>query len=445
MRGVALACLLAACGGDSGLLLDVDATGVTTVEVFVAKDRTASRMGLPPANSARPTQGDVYSVIEHTSIDVGADGRARILLQRGDSTDVPALLVVGYDGNHAPVGYAVVTDPSGSITLPASREDRLIVELDPAMPTPIMNARTLAGDSSTRIARWSATTRGGDDPNGPCVAVLHDGDMQSVVGTFFGPEGDTDCDNAQPECDDAWYLRVKGAGLCGTTTPPPTDDTMDACRIGDTAACKDGVTSADMTCAAEPQARCMPSEVCDHCASDLDPSCVQQQLTDPNTPHISCTVSIRRENTSGPTICGGASTSVSMTGLFGTEYQCTGSAGFADLSMPQMATGAQLALSSSPDAKLAFGCHAGATDFAFSVDDPTLSPIDAQEMETQGLLVFNVNAVGSLSTPRLLVLPITISYLDLGTGPCMQPALDCFYDPAASAGATDTLWHCAGN
>jgi hypothetical protein len=444
MRGVVLACVLAACGGDTGLLLDIDANGVASVDVFVARAKTASRMGMPPANTTKPTLGDVYAVIEHTTVDVGTDGRARILLQRGDLSDVPALLVIGYDANHAPIGDAVITDPSGSITLPVTKENRLVVELDPAMPMLLANARTPAGNSTTRIARWSASSRGGDDSNGSCIAVLHDGDNQTVAGTFFGPDGDTDCDNAQPECDDAWFLRTKDAGLCGTTVSPPLDDTMDACRIGDTAACKDGVANANAACVAEVPGRCMPSKVCEQCASDLDPNCVGQQLTDPNTPHISCTIAIRTETGADPTICAGASTSVTMDSQFGPGYFCGGSAGFADLQMPQIAMGQDLQLASSPDAKLTFGCHAGSTQFALAVTDPNVSPIDPAKLDTQGLLVFTVAAPNNIPPPRLLVLPITVSYLDMGTGPCAQPGMTCYFDPADSTGGFDTLWHCAG-
>src|SRR4051812_8277499 len=106
MRGLVMGLMLAACGGETGLLIDVDPgtdSGVTTVEIFVAKDKPAGRMGLPPAASTRPTQGDVYAVIDHSTVDVGADGHAQVLLQRGSLTEIPALLVLGLDANHTPV------------------------------------------------------------------------------------------------------------------------------------------------------------------------------------------------------------------------------------------------------------------------------------------------------------------------------------------------------
>lgn len=441
MRGLALVVLVAACGGDAGVLLDVQTgdANVKTVEVFVAKSQTATRMGMPPAASTKTTQGPVYETIDHAVTSVGGDGRVRVLLQRGEVTDVPAILVLGLDANNTPSRYAVVTDPSGSIALPATHEVRLVVQLEPASGTTIANARMPAGNAGTRVARWSSESRGSDDAKGPCVALVEDASGGTVTGTFFGPQGDTDCDAAQPECDDAWYLRVKDPGKCATDTAPNVE-TMNACRIGDSAACRDGVQGADGTCVPQTVPTiCVPGPICDQCR-DLVPSCVAQNLTSDNTMHIECTVDAHTENGTTTTLCANRATTIDVSPLFGNNYACTGTSSFVDPMNPTAPLMPDLALASGNGPRVTFNCHQ--LQFQLDVTDNTTAPI-TNNMDTHGAILVSVGVPNMPATNRLLVVPIKVVTNIIGTNTCDTAGMTCTLVP--DQGQTpDPIWHCAG-
>jgi len=440
MRGLALVVLVAACS-DTGVLLDVHTdSSVASVEVFVARAQSANRMGMPPAASGKATQGPVYSTIDHTLVDVGKDGRARVLLQRGDLTEVPAILVLGLDAQGNAASYAVVTDPSGAIQLPATKEIHLVVDLDPAAPTTIAQARMPA--AGVRVARWSAESQGKDDLKGPCVALLESSNT-TVAGTFFGPDDDTDCDAAKPECDDAWYLRVKDPGKCATATDPNVD-TGDACRIGDSAGCRDNVASSDNTCVAQvlPSPICVPAPICDQCA-DLDPSCVAQNLLADNTMHIQCTVDAHVEGSNTvPTLCPNRGNVIDMSalGLFGGNYACTGSSAFVDPMTPAMpSTMMDLPLASSAGPALTFTCHQ--LSFQLDVTDPTTAPV-TNNMDTQGAVIVAVGQPGNPATNRLIVVPITVKTNILGSAACDASGMRC--ELVEDTASPDPIWHCTG-
>lgn len=440
MRSLALLVLVAACT-DPGVLLDVHTdASIASVEVFVARAQTANRMGMPPAASTKATQGPVYSTIDHTLVDVGKDGHARVLLQRGDLTAVPAILVLGLDAQGNAAGYAVITDPSGAIQLPATKEIDLVVDLDAAAPTTIAQARMPA--TGVHVARWSAESQGGDDPKGACVALLETSNA-TVAGTFFGPDGDTDCDAAQPECDDAWFLRVKDPGKCATATAPNVE-TADACRIGDSAGCRDNVPSSDNLCV--PQIVppiCVPSPICDQCA-DLDPTCVGQNLLDANTMHIECTVDAHVDTQgSVDTLCPNRATSIDMSTRFGGNYACTGSSAFVDPMMPTMPTTMMdLPLASGTGPALTFLCHQ--LQFQLDVTDPNTSTPITNNMDTQGAVLVSVGVPGNPATNRLIVVPITVKTQLIGTRLCDTSGMRCALVPDQATAAPDPIWHCTG-
>src|SRR3569623_629890 len=87
MRTLALVGLVAACGNDPRLLLDVHAsgTGVVQVEVFLPDGTAGDARGLPPggSNAAAKTPGTIYTVIDRVSAKA-TGGTATILLKRGD-------------------------------------------------------------------------------------------------------------------------------------------------------------------------------------------------------------------------------------------------------------------------------------------------------------------------------------------------------------------------
>ena len=441
MRGLVLAVLVAACGGDPGVLLDVkaDAT-ISTVEVFVARAQTANRMGLPPAASMKATPGTVYGTIDHTTVEVGGDHRARVLIQRGDLTEVPAILVLGLDAQGNAAGYAVVTDPSGSIQLPATKEVDLVVQLDATSPTTIAMARTPM--QGVHVARWSTESRGSDDPKGPCVALMYTSG-NGLAGVFFGPDDDNDCDAAQPECDDAWYLRVKDPGKCATDTAMNVQ-TMDACRIGDSAGCRDNVASSLNLCVPQfAPTVCVPHPICDQC-SDLDPSCVAQTLLNDGTMHIECTVDAHDEGGGVATLCANrmATIDMGMLGLFAGGYECAPmpAPSFVDPMAPTIPGTPDLPLASGSGPRLTFTCHQ--LGFQLDIADPTTASI-TNNMDTQGVILMHVAVPNMPDTDRELVVPITVKTNIIGTTACDTAGMQCTLVPDQST--PDPIWHCSGS
>ena len=101
MRRLALLGLVAACGNDPGLLLDVHAGGgdVVNDRGVPARQHRGRRHG--PAAGRRTSSGedaghDLHGDRQRDGHGIGRS-RATILLKPGDRTDVPALLVLGYD------------------------------------------------------------------------------------------------------------------------------------------------------------------------------------------------------------------------------------------------------------------------------------------------------------------------------------------------------------
>jgi hypothetical protein len=449
MRGVVLACVLAACGNDAGLLLDVHPgdPGVTRVEVLLPNDNTpGTYMGVPtgvlPAAQGQKIPGPVYGVVDRTGGTVDSGGALRVLLTPGEVTQVPAILVLGYDANNTPIRYAVVTDPMGDIQLPHTTSAHLVVDLEPITTVPLNGAPNAT--ASPRLVRWDGTTF--DDATARCFGIL-EGTASERTGTFFGPDDDVDCDHAQPECDETWYLRVRGASKCATTMPGQNDpETMDACRIGDSAGCRDGDPNA-MVCVAQLPAVCVPAEVCGQCGDQLDPSCTIQQLADPKTSHVECTIYVKTDASTGnKTYCDMPAMMLPMSPPIGTSYTCSGVAGFADPMMPANMLTATLPLDASPTDRLAFSCHADQTDFSFAVTNVATASLDPALPETNAVMLFGVRPRATTTTTRLLALPIHIQYVDIGNDAqmCPTPALQCDLLPDANTQADDPIWHCAG-
>lgn len=450
MRGVLLACVLAACGNDAGLLLDVHPgdPGVRRVEVLLPNDNApGTYMGVPtgvlPAAQGPKIAGPVYAVVDRTGGTIDGGGALRVLLTPGEVTQVPAILVLGYDANDTPIRYAVVTDPSGDIQLPHTTSAHLVVDLEPITSVPLSGGPNAT--ASPRLVRWDGASF--DGPSARCFGILT-GSGGDRTGTFFGPDGDLDCDHAQPECDDTWYMRVRAASKCATTQPGQNDpDTLDACRIGDSAGCRDGDPNA-MACVAQLPAVCVPAEVCDQCGDQLDASCTRQQLTDPKTSHVECTIYVKTDAASGnKTFCDTPATALAMPPRFGNGYACTGVAGFADPMMPANALASTVPLDAAPADRLSFNCHADQTNFTFAVTNTATTPLDPALPETYAVLLFGVHATAmSTVTPRLLALPIHVQYVDVGNDgqACPTPALQCDLLPDANTQADDPMWHCAG-
>jgi len=447
MRGLALVCVLAACG-DSGLLLDVTpgSKDVRSVEVFVPMQKQGDSMGMPPANSPTSTQGPVFEVIDTVQTPVDSDGRARILLKPGSIDQVPALLVLGYNANHEAIRYAVVQDPNGPIMLRHTQSDTIVVALDPAKSTSVGTARMPAG-ATPRIVRWSAAKMG-DDLNGPCVGVIEDGD-QGVKGTFFGPHDDLDCDAATPECDDNWYLRVEGAGHC-VTDMIANDPLMGACRLGTTAGCVDNNANSGV-CAPLQQVVCAPSTFCTDCSDrTLEMSgCLANTAMSDQTAHIDCEVTVADNGNGTGTLCDNkiALLDLATQQLLGAGWGCNAIAGFTSTYIDANSATplTMLPLKGATNVALGLQCHADTTVLQFGVGAPAGAPVADIQQETWGGMVFGVHQVTTTGDGHFLVLPVHVTYA-VGTCPTdATPTLSCTYSQGSAATPNgDTIWNCGG-
>ena len=165
MRGLVLVVLVAACS-DPGVLIDVHTdASITSVEVFVARAQSANRMGMPPAASARPTQGPVV-LDDRSHGRRGRQGRPRARAaparrpHRGARDPRARARRPGQRGGLR--GASPIRAARSSCR--QRRRVHLVVDLDAAAPTTIAQSRTPGtgvhsrGGPSSRKAR---TIRGG--------------------------------------------------------------------------------------------------------------------------------------------------------------------------------------------------------------------------------------------------------------------------------------------
>lgn len=452
MRRLALVGLVAACGNDPGLLLEIHASSkdVVTIEVFLTDAKAGDGMGLPPggANAGPKVPGPVYTVLDRVEAKA-AGGTATILLQRGARTDVPALLVLGYDANHEPIAEAVIET---GLTLPASQTVELKVKLDPA-------TSGFSG-SGVHVARWSHDAPTGD-PNGACIGVIG-----GATNAFFSVAGDLDCDAEKPDCDDTSFDDVAGGPApsnpyCVADTLYP--QTMDACTIGDTVACTDGLG----TCAPRrglpggPQLPlCVPATLCKHCqnsnsvsgSSGIDASCEADARTDPDTIRVECQLLARPGATSGTVSpCTGAGTPLDLTGLMAPTWACGVNMGQFFTSYRPAAPSPYLPVGGTPmdpDYRVDVHCstNVGTAPIAFSFTGGATSTFpDEPGTDTVALVGFALGVTSNAPYAEL-VLPFRLSYEMTDMCPAVgQPVMTCEIKSPSGNPADDPIWKgCAG-
>lgn len=442
MRRLALLGLVAACGNDPGLLLDVaGGSGVVQVEVFLPDGTAGDGMGLPPGGAALPkTPGTIYTVIDRVAAKA-AGGTATILLKPGDQSEVPALLVLGYDANHTAIAYAVITDASGSVKLPAAKEIELKVALAPV-------------GNGVKIARWSKDAPMGD-PMGPCIAVLG-----GKANAFFSVGGDLDCDGAQPECDDTSYKSVGSAAqpnvLCAADNLYPP--TKSACTIGSNIPCTDGIGTCAPRVAGDTPI-CVPQTVCEHCKNTdslggntgIIPACESAVRTDQDTIRIDCQLLAMAGSTAGTiSPCTDPGTPLDLTPFVGQGWGC--------LTNPFMFFGSSfngvlstqadfLPIGSSgmtADYRVDAHCGSGALAFSFIGANGTTFP-DEPMTDVVALFGFAMHAPGATTASAQIVLPFRLSYVLTDLCPSNQAALTCQIKSQSGNPMDDPLWKgCAG-
>jgi hypothetical protein len=447
MRTLVVVGLVAACGSEPGLLLDVGpgTTGVAQVEVFLPKDTAGDGMA-PPMNAAK-LPGTIYTVVDSVAGMIDSSGRVRILLQPGDVSDVPALLVLGYDGNHTPIASAVITDPSGSIHLPRTQAVEVKVDLIPSMYVPPSAAAQPS--NGVRIARWSPT---GADLDGACIAVL-----QAGTNTFFSPTDDLDCDNATPECDDTFYRYVSPAGALPINRTCASQSieamTQDACVLGTTVGCTDGVGTCGPVTGTD-QPKCVPVTLCESCpnsdaitgTSGIDLACEAAALADSKTLRIDCKLAVTQPSAGAIVPCVGSG-AVDLASYVDPAWACS-QAGPLDfvgefgLATPLSYLGIG-GTSTAPDYQFGVHCNSSARLlFSMTSTNQTPPPLTSSA-DTRSIVAFGM-VDKNTGTAATLIVPFRLSYdLQGDTCPTGSP-ISCTVVQDSGDPKDDPIWHCAG-
>ena len=444
MRRLALLGLVAACGSESGLLLDVHASGsgVVQIEVFLPDGTAGDGMGLPPGGSNAPakTPGTIYTVIDRVSA-TAAGGTATILLKPGQRSEVPALLVLGYDANHTAIASAVITDPSGSVKLPAGKAVELKVMLDPV-------------GNGLKIARWSSNAPTGD-PMGPCIGVIG-----GPSNAFFSVAGDLDCDGEQPDCDDTAFdyigTRAPSSLVCASASLYPA--TMDACTIGSSIACTDGIGTCGPRAAGDTPL-CVPDTVCKHCknsdsttgSTGINASCETAARTDQDTIRIDCQLLAMAGSAAGTVSpCTDPGKPLDLTPFIGPGWGCMPNALYWVSSFGGATTspGAFLPVggtATAPDYRVDAHCGSGSLAFSFTGTSQTTFP-DEPSTDVFALFAFGMHAPGATTPFASIVMPFRLSYMMTDVCPPLdQPAIMCQIKSQSGNPMDDPLWKgCAG-
>jgi hypothetical protein len=414
---VAVAVGVTACGGGKpGLWIEVPlANG--QAELFVPGEAcgSACNAGITPKAATSPLVdgsgiGDV-SFLDSTRRLLApreSDGYARFQLEAGDHASLPAIYVVGFDGNDKPTGFAEVDD----VHIPQSGHEEWKIVLQPATFGP---ARASDGDT---IWVWREPLNkpySGDPDHASCLGIEH----ASGSTSFIVPDDDPDCDGVKTgdplECNAYWFEYQTppqaGAGACTTTASVSGNP---VCELGRPVACIDAIGPG---CGTLEQGRvCVPDATCPACGANVTTTCLQTLFADTSVPKLRCTFPLQ---TTGIPCANNMTTADLSTVLSGGSCPQVGFVAGVPLATPalQLAVGTATVAVSAP----ASGC-------AFPVTwSGTAMP------GAHGSSLFEVD----LGNGRLLVFPFLVNF----TGDCTLNQPECVIEPSPS---TDHMWSCGG-
>jgi hypothetical protein len=263
MRGVPLVVVVvvAACSGDHGASLGVSVPpGVTSVELLIAPHQCEQTLGNDACKNANgvvwdttrmPRAGEVF--IQNTDEVLAAtveNGEARFRLESTAGDDfVERIVIIGYDDAKKPLAYAMLAN----VTVPIHNAVEWQVTLR-VLP----DIGNVAADG---VHVWKPKNQAMT-----CVAYEHsDGRFDFIV-----PAGDTDCDDAEPECNAFWWQFKPDVNGAGCFTQAATDQ---PCLLG-TGGCSDGAPGGSTACSPTPQETCATDTFCAKCDS-IDTPCLE--------------------------------------------------------------------------------------------------------------------------------------------------------------------------
>ncbi len=330
----AVAILLAACGSDTSVAIEVSTSdsSITSVELFVADTQCTTCAGIAPpgvtSTEPRPLGRVDYTITNDRFTSSVSKGIAGFRLEpSATATTITKLAAVGYTANGAAVAF-VLDDASFSLDAAKGTIRRYELTTRPidsvqppsAMPGLAPQPPKKGGDDvpSNHIVVWRAPTADATTPS--CLAIEHaDGTNQFIV-----PSGDPDCDGfIANECDPDWYDYASAPTIQPPTKCLTDDPPQSACVVGtDDGRCIDGSTT---SCTSEGRF-CLPEKACAVAAcSQFDGAACLASLIEPSTlgtvgnvAALRCTATYNTMNNNA--ICAGTTAPVSTA----TGSACTG-------------------------------------------------------------------------------------------------------------------------
>lgn len=293
-RGALVLACLAACGGTTGVDIEIrPPSGVTldAVELWVAYDHCHDCPdGIAWGNSG-PARGDILFLRDEKVIAARQHGDVWALHLQAESGygDPPVIAVVGLQA-----GQVVATELLHWVHIPSSTVEIWRVDLHRTdRATTDLTSAPSDTASEHRAHAWARPpTPDLAEPAG-CLVYQKWVDHESVwETTYFVPPSDPDCDGVpeDKECSEFWFQYAETGGNC------VTDDgerLPGACVLG-ISQCADGVTS-DAECTERPSGEfmCLPDVLCDECSDDVPaetcvPGALEDAMAADTLPHFDC-------------------------------------------------------------------------------------------------------------------------------------------------------------
>lgn len=310
MRWPAILLVFAACGGGSGVDLEVRAPdNVTRVELFIGshdcyEDNVACEGGVAWLPGQERPPGRTYVMVSsdpqtfEQRVETELEGATfRIHLEADNGLEEPRRIgVVGFDANDAPVAVGVI--PYARI--PRNSGEEWSVTLSSAAPATADFTVPPGGGPNVRVAVWGrelrqseAGRRAGGTTAARCVVIQHWKDTY-WDGTFIVPETDHDCDGEEmvTECDDRYANANQGPVQVESACVATSLQYEGACMVG-VNRCVDGVAQTGEPCelstVVDLQA-CVPGMLCEQCSDPFGLStCATRVIrADNGIGHIDC-------------------------------------------------------------------------------------------------------------------------------------------------------------
>jgi len=449
---LAVAILIAACGSDTSVAIQVSTSdsSITSVELFVADTQCVACVGIAPpgVTAARPRPlGRVDYTISNdgftTSVSKGIAGfRLEPNATGSTSTTITKLAAVGYTATGTAVAYVL---DGTSFSLDAAKgtirryelTTRPIETVQPPSTVPAFAPQSPKNgddDPTTHVVVWRSPTADATTPS--CLAIERaDGTNQFIV-----PSADPDCDGfIANECDPDWYDYASAPSLqsptmCLTDAPP-----QPACVVGiNDGRCIDGSTTG---CTSEGR-YCFPEKACTVPAcGQFDAEPCLASLIEPTAlgtagkvAALRCTATYNSMNSYA--ICSGSTTEARI-GTDLTNLACEGQfASFANTYPGFIASPGIAFTTNTFSGTLQIPTVMTTSPCSVTIGNNLTNMTGSRPSAALGHGVFAL-VVGT----HTLVMPVI---LDFVAGDCGGDNFSCEFDGAGLAGVTpDSIYNCA--